>query len=85
MAQLVYILCFLTSLTCALLLLRAYAQKRTKFLLWSSLCFVCLAVNNILLVIDVLILTEQDFFIVRSVPALAGLCLLLYGLIWESV
>ena len=39
MATLVYALCALTSLACAVLLLRGYASSRVRLLLWSGLCF----------------------------------------------
>lgn len=39
----VYILCGLTSVLCAVLLLRSYARKRVRLLLWSGLCFAGLA------------------------------------------
>ena len=49
MIQLVYLLCALTSLACAVLLLRGYFRTRVRLLLWSGLCFVGLALNNALL------------------------------------
>lgn len=84
MAAIVYILCALTSLACAVLLLRSYAQSQVRLLLWSGLCFVGLALNNILLFVDKVIYPQTDLLLIRSVPALLGLMLLLYGLIWES-
>ena len=50
MIQLVYVLCALTSIACAVLLLRGYFRTRVRLLLWSGLCFVGLALNNALLV-----------------------------------
>jgi hypothetical protein len=84
MAALVYILCFLTSLICAVLLLRGYVQSRARLLLWSGLCFVGLALNNGLLFLDRIVFPNTDLFVLRSMPALLGLLLLLYGLIWEA-
>jgi hypothetical protein len=84
MATVVYTLCALTSLACALLLLRAYRQSRARLLLWSGLCFVGLSLNNILLYVDKSIVPEQDLSGWRSLPALIGVMLLLYGLIWDS-
>jgi hypothetical protein len=81
---LVYVLCAVTSILCAVLLLRSFRQSRVRLLLWSGLCFVGLALNSILLVIDMGILTEVDLFVIRSLPALLGLMLLLYGLIWDT-
>lgn len=85
MAPAVYVLCAVTSILCAALLLRAWARGRTRLLLWTSLCFVALALNNLLLVVDMVLLPAAvDLAIWRtSVAALAG-CVLLVGLIWES-
>ena len=41
----VYVLCFLTSAACAWLLGRSYRQNGTGLLLWSSVCFVFLALD----------------------------------------
>ena len=84
MGLVVYTLCALTSLTCAVLLLRSYRRSRVRLLLWSGLCFACFALNNVLLVIDVRVLPEQDLSIVRSLPSLVGIALLVYGLVWET-
>lgn len=84
MATLVYALCALTSLACAVLLLRGYAGSRARLLLWSGLCFAGLALNNILLLIDKRVVPTMDLSLWRSVPALVGVALLLYGLVWET-
>jgi hypothetical protein len=84
MAGIVYILCALTSLICAVLLLRGYRQSGSRLLFWSGLCFVGLTLNNLLLVADLQVFPDADLSGVRSLPALAGLLLLLYGMIWES-
>jgi hypothetical protein len=84
MATLVYALCALTSLACAVLLLRGYASSRVRLLLWSGLCFCGLALNNILLLIDKRVVPTMDLSMWRSLPALAGVALLLYGLVWET-
>ncbi len=84
MATLVYALCALTSLACAVLLLRGYASSRARLLLWSGLCFAGLAANNVLLLIDKRVVPTLDLSLWRSLPALAGVALLLYGLVWET-
>lgn len=85
MPELVYVLCALTSVLCAGLLLRSYRSNKSKLLLWSTLCFVGLAINNILLIVD-LVLTppDVDLRLLRSGSALVALALLTFGLIWES-
>lgn len=80
----VYLLCFLTSVACALLLVRAFRRSRTRLLLWSAACFVILALNNLLLVTDVLLLPDVDLRLYRVGTTFVALCFLLYGFIWES-
>ncbi len=84
MPELVYALCALTSLFCAGMLVRAYFARRTKLLLWSSLCFVGLAINSILLVVDFLIGSAADLSLVRTSIALVAMLLLVIGLAWEN-
>jgi uncharacterized protein DUF5985 len=84
MAETVYLLCAATSSLCAVLLLRGYGRTRTRLLFWSGLCFVGLAVNNALLVVDLMVVPDVDLSTWRTVPAVFGLGLLLYGLTWES-
>jgi hypothetical protein len=84
MADVAYILCALTSISCAALLLRGYKQSGSRLLFWSGLCFVGLALNNVLLIVDIRVLPDVDLSNIRSVPALAGLLLLIFGLIWEK-
>ena len=84
MAETVYVLCAVTSIACATLLLRRWLQARVRLLLWSGLCFAALAVNNVLLFVDLVIVPGVDLGILRSGTALAGIVLLLVGLVWES-
>lgn len=83
-AEVVYVLCAATSVACAGLLLRGYARTGTRLLLWSGLCFVGLALNNLALVVDLMVLPDADLSTWRLVPAAAGILLLLYGLVWEA-
>ena len=85
MAEAVYILCAVTSILCAVLLLRGYRATRTRLLFWASLCFVFLAINNVILYFDLVILPPQiDLFWYRNIAALIGMLLLLFGLTWDS-
>lgn len=84
MAEAVYVLCALTSLFCAGLLIRSYRARRTRLLLWSSACFIGLALNNALLVIDLMVVPQIDLSVVRTAVAAVAMFLLLVGLIWES-
>lgn len=91
MAEAVYLLCVATSLACAIQLLKGYSRSRMRLLLWGSLCFVGLAINNGLLFVDKALYPETtlgflglEMSVWRSATALAGVTLLLYGLIWEA-
>jgi hypothetical protein len=83
-AKIVYVLCALTSVACVALLVRGYLKSRVKLLLWSSVCFVGLALNNIMLVADRVFFPATDLSVVRALPGAAGLVVLLFGLIWSS-
>ena len=83
-ALVVYVLCALTSLACAVLLLRGYRRSGARLLLWSGLCFACFFLNNVLLIVDVQVFPQHDLSIARSLPLVVGIALLLYGLVWES-
>ncbi|HWL93131.1 MAG TPA: DUF5985 family protein [Phycisphaerae bacterium] len=84
MAEAVYVSCALASLVCAILLLRGYNRSKARLLLWSSLCFVGLTINNGLLLFDKVLYPEMNLSLWRSGAALAGLLILLYGLVWEA-
>ncbi len=84
MAEAVYVLCAVTSVACAALLARGYLRSRVRLLLWSCLCFVGLALNNLLLVVDLVLYTQGDLSLPRSASALAALSLLVFGLVWDS-
>jgi len=80
----VYLLCLLTSIGCAWLLLRSYVRNRTRMLLWSSVCFALLAVNNLLMFLDIVVFpTSVDLSLPRTCFSLAAVGALLYGFIWE--
>jgi drug/metabolite transporter (DMT)-like permease len=84
MADAVYVLCALTSLACAALLLRGYGQRGARLLLWSGLGFVGITLGNVMLVVDTVVLPERDLALFRSLPVLAGLAVLIYGLVWDA-
>ena len=85
MAAIIYTLCALTALVCAVLLLRSYQKTGVKLLLWSGLCFAGLTASNVLLVLDRIVWPSTvDLSTARLAAALVGLLLLLFGLIWES-
>ena len=84
MATAIYSLCALTALVCALLLFRAFRRNGYRLLLWSSLCFFGLTLNNLLLVVDKIVLPATDLSLLRAAVAAVAMVVLLYGLIWEA-
>lgn len=85
MVEAIYVLCTLTSAACAVLLFRGYRASRNRLLFWSALCFVGFAFNNAILFVDMVVVgPETDLSVLRLIPALAGVCALLHGLIQET-
>ena len=84
MAAIVYALCALTSVACAVLLLRGYLHSRVRLLFWSGLCFAGLATNNVLLFVDMRVVPETDLSVWRTIPALVGIALLIFGVVWDA-
>jgi ABC-type glycerol-3-phosphate transport system permease component len=79
----IYLLCVITSLLCAYLLARAYRRGKTRLLIWSALCFALLAINNLVLAADVLLLPDIDLSLLQILTSLSAVCVLLYAFIWE--
>lgn len=84
MSLFVYALCALTSLTCSVLLFRGYRRTRTRLLLWSGLCFAFMFINNAMVIVDFRIFPGIDLSVVRLAPAVIGISLLIFGLVWDS-
>lgn len=81
--SIVYLLCFATSCACLALLVRGYRRSRTKLLLYSALCFVGLALNNLLVFIDLVLLPNVDLSALRQGVTCVSLAVLLYAFVWE--
>jgi hypothetical protein len=81
----VYLLCFVTSAICAWLLMRSYLQSRGNMLFWSALCFVVLALNNLIVILDLMVVpVEVDLGVYRLTASLLAVGLLLFGFIWRG-
>jgi hypothetical protein len=78
------ILTLLTTILCAILLLRGYQNVRKRLLLWSGLCFVGLSLATLLRIVDLRVFLETDLYTYRLGMMAIAIALLLYGLIWES-
>ena len=80
----VYLLCFLTSAACAWLLMRSFLRTRGQMLFWSALCFVLLALNNLIVILDMLVVRSSDLSLFRLAASLLAVSVLLYGFIWRG-
>ena len=82
-AEAIYVLSAVTSLLAATLLLRQYRTSRTALLFWSFVGFIGLALNNVLVYVDLVVVPSTDLALARAVAGAAGLVALMYGLLWE--
>jgi hypothetical protein len=84
MAVSIFVLCALTSLACAWLLLGSYRRTGHRLLFWSGASFVAFTINNVFLVLDKIVFPDVDLLPLRQASALVAVLLLLYGLIYEK-
>ena len=82
MTAVIYALCALVALACAVMLLMGARRSGSRMLFWSGLCFAGLALGNGLIVVDRLIV--PDLGPLRLGVSLAAVSLLLYGLVFEE-
>jgi hypothetical protein len=83
MEGIIYLLCATTALACCLLMLRGYRHRHVRLLMWGSLCFLALAVENLILFVDLVLIPETDLSALHIGAAMLGVGMLAYGLIWE--
>lgn len=84
MAEVVYVLAALTSIACAGLLLRAWLESRVSLLFWCFVCFVGLALNNVVLFIDKVVAPDVDLSAWRGLPAALGVGALALSVVWGA-
>jgi hypothetical protein len=85
MGTIVYLLCALTSVLCAMLLLREYRKSRAELLLWSCVAFGGLAVSNSLVFVDYVVWPDAvDLAVVRASVTLLSVSILITGLLWDA-
>lgn len=84
MPGVVYLLSAATALACGFLLWRAWRSNGVRLLFWSALCFLGLALDNILLYIDLVVVPDVLMYNAPSIAGLVSISLLLYGLIWDA-
>lgn len=86
MSSTIFALCAVASIFVVVLLARAYIQRPSRILFWSAICFVGIALNNIVLFYDLVILPDEISYAVLRNALLAGSTgVLIYGLIWDAV
>jgi hypothetical protein len=83
MAETVYLLCAITSAGCALALLRMYLRRHTRLLLWSSIGFIGIAINNAILVADLVVLPSIDLSVARALVGAVAVLAMVLGLILD--
>ena len=84
MGPAVYLLGAFVTLSCGVLLTRAFRHTRRRLLLWSAICFYFLALSNLFVFLDLVVFPDIDLYGIRLVTAAIGMLILLYGLIWEG-
>ena len=84
MAHVTYLLCALASIFCAWLLVRNYRRTRLRLALLACLCFSGLALNNVILFVDLVMTPEVDLAPLRGLVALVATLVLVVGLVLEE-
>lgn len=82
--SLIYVLCFLASTLCAVMLGRSYRETGARLLFWSAVSFVLLASSNLFLVLDLMVIRSIDLQLPRMALNLAAVSTLLFGFIWNG-
>jgi hypothetical protein len=66
------------------LLLRGYGRRRVRLLLWCSLFFAALTLENVILFFDLFLVQHIDLSPFRNSATIIGVLVLLYGLTFET-
>lgn len=86
MAELIYVTCALASSTCAVLLWKGYRSTESRLLFWSGLHFGLLAVANLLLAVDLILLPDSiDLALIRNLTTLFAIVVFLFGILTELI
>ena len=81
MPEATYVICTITSLASAALMLRSMRGSGGRLLLWGAVFFLGMALNNVALLINAM--TDADLSIAPNIVMLVSIAALLYGLIWD--
>jgi hypothetical protein len=82
LADCVFVFCAIVSYLCAVLLFHVYRRSKARLLMWCGLCFLGFACTNALIFADLNL--SANLSVARTIPALTGICCLLYGLIMDG-
>ncbi len=77
----VYMLCAVTCVLCAVLLLNANRKAPSPLLFWSGVFFSLFAVSNVLLFIDLVLVAEVDLSLLRAAMTAVAHLVLVIGFI----
>jgi hypothetical protein len=80
----VFLLCLATCVLCLVLLTLGYLRTRNRLLLWTAACFVFLALNSGLVILDLLVLPDIDLRLYRQIATVSAVSVLLWGFIWDA-
>lgn len=80
----VYIICAILSLTCSFMLYRGYKETGFRLLFWSCFGFLGFGLNNVMLFLDVFVIHGISLSTLRTLPALIGMSIMVYGLVSET-
>jgi hypothetical protein len=81
MPEATYVICTITSLASALLMLRSRRGSGGRLLLWGAVFFLGMALNNVALLLNALV--KEDWSVAPNIVMLVSVAALLYGLIWD--
>lgn len=84
MIFLIYVLCALTSLACAVLLHRNARRAGSRMLFWCGMCFWLLTLSNVLVIVDHYVVPGVPMWPLRHGTSLLAVAVLLYGLVFEE-
>ena len=86
MVEGMYFCCALISSLCTYLLAKSYWRGGGRILLWVSVSFCFLALNNLFAILDLVIFPDFELYgsLVRNILFATAGTFLLFGLIWEA-
>jgi len=84
LATIVYALCFLSSVLCAVLLFRSFKNTGRPLLFWTAVSFIILSLNNLLLLVDLSILHSFNLVALRQLSNLTAAGILIFAFIYKA-